>query len=90
MKSKMNTLEIGKVSGILGAGRMTKEDVIDYSAGIVLTKKTGDFVNVGETIAKLHTSKQEIIEEAKKLYLSSIEISNEKPEIKPMVYEIIK
>ena len=88
--SKMNTLEIGKVSGILGAGRMTKEDVIDYSAGIVLTKKTGDFVNVGETIAKLHTSKQEIIEEAKKLYLSSIEISNEKPEIKPMVYEIIK
>ena len=88
--TNMNTSEIGKVSGILGAGRMTKEDVIDYSAGIVLTKKTGDFVNAGETIAKLHTSKQEIIEEAKKLYLSSIEISNEKPEIKPMVYKIIK
>lgn len=88
--TKINTSEIGKVSGILGAGRMTKEDVIDYSAGIVLTKKTGDFVNVGEIIAKLHTSKKEIIEEAKQKYLSSIEISTEEPEKKPMVYKMIK
>ena len=88
--SKMNTSEIGKVSGMLGAGRMTKEDIIDYSAGIVLTKKTGDYIEEGEIIAKLHTSKEEIIEEAKSRFLSSIEIEKEKPELKPLVYKIIK
>lgn len=88
--SKMNTSKIGRVSCILGAGRENKDDILDYSAGIVLTKKTGDFVNAGEIIAKLHTSKKEIIEEAEKLYLSSIEISNEKPKVKPIIYKIIK
>ena len=88
--SKMNTSEIGKVSGMLGAGRMTKEDIIDYSAGIELTKKTGDYIEEGEIIAKLHTSKEEIIEEAKSRFLSSIEIEKEKPELKPLVYKIIK
>ena len=87
---KMKTDEIGKVSGILGAGREDKEDIIDYTAGIVLTKKTGDFVNKGDTIALLHTSKKEKLEEAKQKYISSIEISMQKPESKPMVYKIIK
>ena len=88
--SKMNTSEIGKISGILGAGRITKDDIIDYSAGIELYKKTGDYVSVGETIAILHTCKKSIIEEAKNRYLASIEMSDAKPEIKPMVYKIIK
>ena len=88
--SKMNTSEIGKISGMLGAGRITKDDIIDYSAGIELYKKTGDYVSTGENIAKLHTCNKAIIEEAKNRYLDSIEISNEKPEIKPMVYKIIK
>ena len=88
--NKMNTSSIGKVSCLLGAGREKKDDIIDYSAGIVLLKKTGDFVNQGEIIAELHTSKKEIIEQAKKIYISSIEISEIEPEKKPMVYKIIK
>ena len=86
----MNTASIGRVSCILGAGRESKDDLIDYTAGIVLSKKTGDFVKTGDIIAELHTSNKEKIEEAKKLFLSSIEISMEKPEKKPMVYKIIK
>ena len=88
--NKMNTASIGRVSCILGAGRESKDDLIDYTAGIVLSKKTGDFVKTGDIIAELHTSNKEKIEEAKKLFLSSIEISMEKPEKKPMVYKIIK
>ena len=88
--NNMNTSKIGRISCMLGAGREKKEDIIDHTAGIELLKKTGDYINIGETIAKLHTSKQEIIEEAKMLYLNSIEISNKKPEKKPMVYKIIK
>ena len=41
---------------ILGAGRASKEDAIDYGAGIVLEKKTGDFVRQGETLAVLYTN----------------------------------
>ena len=88
--NNMNTSKIGRVSCMLGAGRERKEDIIDYSAGIELVKKTGDYINVGDTIAKLYTSKQETIEEAKMLYLNSIEVSNNKPDKKPMVYKIIK
>ena len=87
---KMNTSEIGRISGILGAGRATKEDTIDYSAGITLIKKTGDFVKTGETIAILHTNKEEIIEEAKKLYLSAIKIYLHKPKRQRIVYGVIK
>ena len=88
--NKMNTSSIGKISSLLGAGRQKKEDLIDYSSGIVLLKKTGDFVQTGDTMAQLHTSKQEIIEEAKKMFIDSVTISQEKPEKKPMVYKIIE
>ncbi|MBR3249458.1 MAG: pyrimidine-nucleoside phosphorylase [Clostridia bacterium] len=87
---KMNTSEIGRVSSILGAGRETKEDAIDYSAGITIMKKTGDYVKKGETIAILHTNKEDIIEEAKKLYLSSLKIYIQKPTRHRIVYGVIK
>ena len=88
--NKMNTSKIGSISCMLGAGRAKKEDIIDHSAGIELICKTGDKVEEGEIIAKLHTSNKDIIEDATNLYLSSIEISQQKPEKKPMVYKIIR
>ena len=45
--SSMNTEKIGISSVILGAGRESKEDSIDFAAGIVLKKKTGDAVKKG-------------------------------------------
>lgn len=86
---KMNTSEIGRVSCILGAGRDTKEDNIDYSAGITIIKKTGDFVKKGETLAILHTNKEDKIEEAKELYLSSLKIYIQKPARGRIVYGVI-
>ncbi len=41
----------------LGAGRMSKEDAIDYSVGIVLKKHIGDVVNVGDTLCTLYVNK---------------------------------
>lgn len=49
----MNTELCGKTSVILGAGRETKESIIDDAAGIYFHKKTGDFVEKGEEIAVL-------------------------------------
>ena len=79
--SSMNTESIGKVSGLLGAGRMTKDDKIDYTAGIILNKKTGDRVNSGELLATFYSSKVSEFNNIEKQYLDSITISNTKPEI---------
>ena len=65
--------KIGKASCNLGAGRQKKEDSIDFSAGIILNKKVGDYVNIGEPLAYLHTNKEEVIEETKKYVLSAYE-----------------
>lgn len=62
---KLDAGIIGKTSCKLGAGRNTKEDNIDMSAGITLEKKVGSAVEKGEILAYLHTNKKEIIKEAK-------------------------
>lgn len=88
MKS-MNAEEIGKVSLKLGAGREYKEQEIDYSAGVTLLKKTGDFVEIGDVVAILHTNREEVISEASKRYLDSLEFSNEPVEKPKLIYEVI-
>ena len=49
----MDTEGCGIASVLLKAGRSTKEDVIDNSAGIILHKKYGDYVQKGEPLAEL-------------------------------------
>ncbi len=80
--SYMDAEKIGLSSCELGAGRKIKTDIIDFSAGLVLIKKTGDFVKCGEEIARLYTNKQELVGNAEQIFLSALEFSSEKP--KPM------
>ena len=87
--SSMNTENIGKVSCNLGAGRETKEDKIDFTAGVTILKKTGDFVQIGETIAVLHTNLKEKIEKANSDYLEALSIEQNKPENNKLIYEVI-
>ena len=76
----MNTERCGFASVILGAGRETKDDKIDFSAGIIINKKIGDYVNKGELIATLYSSDIEKCEKAKDLYIGAVSIGEEKPE----------
>lgn len=50
----MNAYKFGKLSLDLGGGRVTKEDKIDPSVGIVLRKKIGDNVKVGDVLCTLY------------------------------------
>ena len=52
----INALELGIGAMLLGAGRETKDDAIDYAVGIVLNKKTGDRVVAGDTLCYVHTN----------------------------------
>jgi thymidine phosphorylase len=84
----MNTEKIGKISGYLGSGREKKDDLIDYSAGISILKKTSEYVNKDDCLAVLYTNKEEKIEEAKKDYISALELTTERIEEPKLIYEI--
>jgi pyrimidine-nucleoside phosphorylase len=51
---------IGKASLLIGAGRLTKTDVLDFNAGVKLIKLTGQSVKQGETIAILYSNKDDV------------------------------
>lgn len=88
--SSMNTEKIGISSVILGAGRESKEDSIDFAAGIVLKKKTGDAVKKGDVLATLYTDREGSIGNAEKMFLEALSISDTAPAPKPLVYKIIR
>lgn len=87
--TKMNTENIGKVSSMLGAGRIKKEDNIDYSAGIVVKAKINDYVKKNDVIALLYTNKNNI-NDATKLYQESITIGQLKTKPRKLIYKTIK
>lgn len=80
---------IGRSSMMLGAGRETKESQIDYSAGIILHKKPGDFVKKGDQLAQLHTSSAEKLQEAKDMLLEAYTVSDLAPEPSPLILAYI-
>lgn len=66
--SRMVADEIGVASMILGAGRATKEDVIDLAVGLVLHKKVGDKVEEGESILTIYSNRENVEDVKQKLY----------------------
>ncbi len=83
---KSDTEAYGLASLALGAGRNALGDKIDYSAGIILNKKTGDFVEEGEKIATLYSNDKSSFERAEKILLSATEIKDSKPGEEPLIY----
>lgn len=88
--SHMDAEKIGRASCELGAGRKKKDDIIDLSAGIMLTKKTGDYVEKGDVIATFHTSCNDKLAAAKEFFESSIEYSDNEVEKSDIVAKIIR
>lgn len=84
--SRLDSEKIGISSVVLGAGRETKGEKIDHSAGIILNKKTGDLVNKGDVLATLYTNNQDKLCNAEKIFLSAVEFSDEKPDKEPLIY----
>jgi len=66
--SRMVADEIGVASMILGAGRATKEDVIDLAVGLILHKKVGDKVEEGESILTIYSNRENVEDVKQKLY----------------------
>lgn len=88
--SAMDTEKIGVAAGLLGAGRETKDSVIDMSAGIYLKKKIGDTVKKGETLAVCYAGTKEKLNRGMAMFESSILYSKEVPTIPKLIVDIIR
>ena len=85
--SAINALEIGKLSRKLGAGRLTKDDEIDLTVGIILKHKVGEHVEKGETLATILYNEKEITDEEVLSCFKFSEIPVEEPKL---IIDIIK
>lgn len=83
--TKLDALKLGKIACVAGAGRINKEDRIDYSAGVIVNKNINDFVNVGDTIFTIYSNKK-----LENIDINCYEISNDKVNDMKLIYEIIR
>ena len=82
----IDALGLGEIARLIGAGRLTKEDVIDYSVGLELAVKVGDKVNVGDELIKVYINEKDI--EMNKI-LDCFTIVEEPTEKTKLIYEIL-
>ncbi len=86
--SAINSELVGKSAALSGAGRETLNERIDFSAGIILNKQYGEYVNKGETLATVY-GKKEKLAEATSVLNKAYKITNTKPPERPLVYKYI-
>lgn len=88
--SKIDAYKIAYACKLLGAGREKKTDAIDYSVGIYLNKKHGEFCSKGETLYTIYSNDSEKTELAKSLCDTAFDFSNEKSSEQNLIYKIIR
>jgi pyrimidine-nucleoside phosphorylase len=82
--------EIGTACVILGGGRERKEDSVDPAVGIVLHKKVGARVSVGEPLATIYYNSESRVARAQQLLRESCRISDSPPtEKRPLIHRVI-
>lgn len=81
---------VGQAAVILGAGRATMDQKLDYGAGIILDKKVGDPVKKGECVARLYACDPAKLDEAHDFFLSAFRIDARSPRPQPVIRKILK
>lgn len=81
---------VGSIAYYLGAGRMREEEDINRAAGIVLNKKIGDSVTVGETLAYVHTNEENKLNGTTQNLSEAYKITTKKINTRSKIIEIIK
>jgi len=80
---------IGVASGMIGAGRDTKEAAIDPAVGVILEVKVGQKVDAGGVLCRLYYTNEENVEEAAQVVEDSFRISNSAPEERALILEVV-
>lgn len=80
---------IGLASGLIGAGRDTKEDTIDPAVGVILEVKVGQKVDVGGVLCRLYYTKEDRVEDAAQMVEDAFRISTTAPEERELILEVV-
>jgi len=87
--SAINAEEIGRASAIIGAGRETKDDVIDPAVGIILEVKTSQRVEAGSVLCRLYYTSEEHLDDATQVIEDAFRISTQEPEERELILEVV-
>ena len=82
----IDALTLGENARIIGAGRLSKEENIDFEVGIVLNKKVGDYIKKNEELLSVYINDKKLPEEE---FIKCFEITKEKIEENKLIKEII-
>ena len=87
----MDTYAVGMLAVDIGAGRKKADDVIDYAAGIMFDKRTGDSVKAGEPIARIQLGNRgDDAAELQARYLGAVEFRDTPPTARPLIHEHLR
>ena len=87
---KIKTQELAIACKILGAGREKKTDNVDFAVGVVLNKKVGDKVELGEKLLDIHANNPEKLRIAKEMLEQAFVIEEKIAEPEKLIHKIIE
>ena len=87
--SAIQAEEVGRASTMMGAGRDRKEDDIDPAVGVILEVKIGEKVDAGAVLCRLYYTREDGLEEAAEMVEDAFRISQQKPEPRELILEVI-
>ena len=87
--ASMDARMVGLVSCVLGAGRTKLEEKVDPKAGIVLKKKVGDSVDIGDPLAILYTDKEEALLEARDRLKAAVRVAEASPKRASLIRALV-
>jgi len=87
--SAIQAEDIGRASTMMGAGRNRKEDGIDPAVGVILEVKVGEKVDSGAVLCRLYYTREDGLEEAAEMVEDAFRISQQKPEPRELILEVI-
>ena len=87
--SAMDTMRLGYIAQGLGAGRRTKEDVIDPGVGFIMRARLGDHIRAGDPLAEIHSRNEDDYEQAAAAIRDTVRITEEAPAAHPLIYAAV-
>lgn len=88
--SRIDTRKIGLAACVLGAGRQTYDDDIDPAVGLRIHKRYGEAYESGEPLITIYYRDKQLLLESESLLREAYSVVEQKPEEKPLVYEVVQ
>jgi thymidine phosphorylase len=86
---ELGAIGIGNAAMRLGAGRSTKDGVVDHAVGIVCSAKRGTQVDVGDQLAVVHARTEAAADEAARSVVAAYEFADEPPDERAVLLEVV-